>query len=35
MSWLVHQLARHTADGPKLENIPVTITNWQPQERKY
>ena len=33
--WLVHQLARHTADGPKLENIPVTITNWQPQERKY
>ena len=34
-TWLVHQLAHHTADGPRLENIPVIITNWQPQERKY
>ncbi|MEM2947018.1 MAG: succinate dehydrogenase/fumarate reductase flavoprotein subunit [Candidatus Bathyarchaeia archaeon] len=33
--WLVHTLAYYTAEGPKLEYIPVTITKWQPAARKY
>lgn len=34
-NWLKHTLAYHTADGPKLEYKPVTITKWKPVERKY
>jgi succinate dehydrogenase / fumarate reductase flavoprotein subunit len=33
--WLVHTLAYYTADGPRLEYAPVTITKWQPAARKY
>ena len=33
--WLKHTLAYRTADGPRLEYIPVTITKHQPVERKY
>lgn len=33
--WLKHTLAYHTADGPRLEYIPVTINMWTPVERKY
>lgn len=33
--WLKHTLARRTPDGPRLEYIPVTITNYPPVERKY
>ena len=28
-------LARLADDAPKLEWRPVTVTKWQPQERKY
>ncbi len=34
-NWLKHTLAYYTPDGPRLEYIPVTITKWQPVERKY
>jgi succinate dehydrogenase / fumarate reductase, flavoprotein subunit len=33
--WLKHTLAFCTEQGPKLDYKPVTITNWQPVERKY
>jgi len=33
--WLKHTLAYHTADGPRLEYISVTINMWTPVERKY
>jgi len=34
-NWLKHTLAYYTPDGPKFDYIPVTITKWQPVERKY
>jgi len=34
-NWLKHTLARYTPAGPRLDYIPVTITMWQPVERKY
>jgi succinate dehydrogenase / fumarate reductase flavoprotein subunit len=34
-NWLKHTLAYCTASGPRLDYIPVTITMWQPVERKY
>jgi succinate dehydrogenase / fumarate reductase flavoprotein subunit len=34
-NWLKHTLAYYTPTGPRLEYIPVTITMWQPVERKY
>jgi succinate dehydrogenase/fumarate reductase flavoprotein subunit len=34
-NFLHHTLAFRTADGPRLEPHPVTITRWQPEERKY
>ena len=34
-SWLKHTLAYRTESGPRLEYIPVTITMWNPVERKY
>jgi succinate dehydrogenase / fumarate reductase flavoprotein subunit len=33
--WLRHTLAFHTAEGPRLDYKPVTITTWKPVERKY
>ena len=33
--WMKHILYYRTPDGPKMEYLPVTITNWQPQERVY
>ena len=33
--WLRHTLAEYTLEGPKLSYIPVTITKWQPEERRY
>jgi succinate dehydrogenase / fumarate reductase flavoprotein subunit len=35
VNWLKHTLAFFTEQGPKLEYKPVTITAWQPVERKY
>jgi succinate dehydrogenase / fumarate reductase, flavoprotein subunit len=34
-NWLKHTLAFRTEQGPKLDYKPVTITTWQPVERKY
>ncbi|MBI3734238.1 MAG: succinate dehydrogenase flavoprotein subunit [Chloroflexi bacterium] len=33
--WLKHTLAYHTEDGVVLQYKPVTITTYEPQERKY
>ena len=33
--WLKHTLAYMSPDGPRLDYSPVTITRYQPQERKY
>jgi fumarate reductase flavoprotein subunit len=33
--WLKHSVVKFAADGPRLEYKPVTITRWQPEERKY
>ena len=33
--YLQHTLASRTPDGPKIEYLPVTITRWAPEERKY
>jgi succinate dehydrogenase / fumarate reductase flavoprotein subunit len=33
--FLVHTLVRHTDKGPQIFNKPVTITRFQPRERKY
>jgi len=34
-NWLKHTLAYHSADGPRLDYAPVTITKYQPAERHY
>ena len=34
-NFLKHTLAYRTPDGPKIEYLPVTITRWTPEERKY
>jgi succinate dehydrogenase / fumarate reductase flavoprotein subunit len=34
-NWLKHTLAYYTADGPRLEYMPVTITKWLPVARTY
>jgi succinate dehydrogenase / fumarate reductase flavoprotein subunit len=35
VNWLKHTLAYYTPTGPRLDYSPVTITMWQPVERKY
>ena len=34
-NWLKHIVARKGEVGPELSYSPVTITKWQPEERKY
>src|SRR5215470_17362124 len=34
-NFLKHTLAYKTPEGPRIEYLPVTITRWQPEERKY
>jgi fumarate reductase flavoprotein subunit len=34
-NFLKHTLAYRTPDGPKIDYLPVTITRWAPEERKY
>jgi succinate dehydrogenase / fumarate reductase flavoprotein subunit len=34
-NWLKHINITATAEGPKLSYSPVTITQWEPEERKY
>jgi len=33
--FLKHTLAYHTPRGPRIDYLPVTITRWPPEERKY
>ena len=33
--WLKHMLVTTSPDGPQISHLPVVITQWQPQERKY
>ncbi|MEM3185142.1 MAG: succinate dehydrogenase/fumarate reductase flavoprotein subunit [Conexivisphaerales archaeon] len=35
VNFLKHSLSYNAVDGPRVEYIPVKITKWQPQERKY
>lgn len=34
-NWLKHTLAYYTPEGPKFDYKPVSITKWEPVERKY
>ena len=34
-NWLKHTLVYYTVEGPRIDYAPVTITKWQPVERKY
>ena len=34
-NFLSHSLAYQTDGDPRIEYLPVTITRWQPEERKY
>ena len=34
-NWLKHVLVTKTPEGPQTSNMPVVITKWQPEERKY
>ena len=34
-NWLRHVLVAPSEDGPQVSYAPVTITQWQPEERKY
>ena len=33
--FLQHSLAYRTDASPRIEYLPVTLTRWQPEERKY
>jgi fumarate reductase flavoprotein subunit len=33
--FLKHTVAYRTPDGPQIDYLPVTITRWAPEERKY
>ena len=33
--WMKHTLAFYSNDGARLQHRPVTVTKWQPEERKY
>ncbi|ADN51185.1 succinate dehydrogenase/fumarate reductase flavoprotein subunit [Vulcanisaeta distributa] len=35
VNWLKHTLYFYTPDGPRLSYVPVRITRWKPEERKY
>ena len=35
VNFLKHTLAYKTSDDPKIDDLPVTITQWQPQKRVY
>jgi succinate dehydrogenase / fumarate reductase flavoprotein subunit len=34
-NWLKHILVKQTEDGPALSELPVVITQWEPQVRSY
>ena len=34
-NWLKHIVVSQIEGKPKVDYVPVNITKWQPQERKY
>ena len=34
-NWLKHVLVTKSAEGPQISYLPVVITQWKPEERKY
>ena len=34
-NWIKHISVQSTPDGPRIDYVPVTITQWQPQVRSY
>ena len=34
-NWLKHIVVSQGEVGPELSSLPVTITKWTPEERKY
>ena len=34
-NWMKHITVQHAQDGPRLDYLPVTITQWEPQVRSY
>ncbi len=34
-NWLKHTMAHYTPSGPRLDDLPVTITKYPPKERTY
>lgn len=34
-NWLRHTMCYHTPGGPRVETAPVTVTKWEPKERRY
>ncbi|MEM0118455.1 MAG: succinate dehydrogenase/fumarate reductase flavoprotein subunit [Conexivisphaerales archaeon] len=34
-NYLKHSLSYFTSDGPRIEYVPVKLTKWAPQERRY
>ena len=34
-NWLKHVLVSHSDGGPQVSHLPVVITQWTPEERKY
>jgi succinate dehydrogenase / fumarate reductase flavoprotein subunit len=34
-NWLKHILTVPSEDGPQVSHLPVVITQWTPEERKY
>ena len=34
-NWIKHISVQSTPDGPRLDYVPVTITQWQPEVRSY
>ena len=33
--WMKHTLAYQSTEGPQIDYLPVTITNWPPEKRVY
>ena len=34
-NWLKHLLVTHSEEGPQVSDLPVVMTRWTPEERKY
>ena len=34
-NWMRHIVATQGAEGPEISYLPVSVTQWTPEERKY